>query len=256
MNKSNVDVVQLDPKTEYIKIHGLQRTGTNWLTHLMNENFHNTKALVNLGGWKHGAYAAPWMIGKEVHILGLVKNPYSWLVSVYDYWGPNKKLNIGPDLSGVTFDQFVRNRIIAEAQRDVPFLFRAANPVQLWNNWNFHWSSIRLNTKKLHFVTYESLLKNTNEVVNQIGQVFDIKRKTNEIVGSETTFTPSGETVKPSDVKFGKLDYYRNMDYMNHYTPDLLEFINNELDMDLMVNFGYNLVMSKEMAEKLQAKEG
>ena len=247
----NVEYVTLNSNIEHIKIHGLQRTGTNWLSHLINENFENTKALVNLGGWKHGPYSAPWMVGQEVHVLAIIKNPYSWLASMYNYWGPTKKLNIGPDLTGVSFDSFVRNRLIAERQRDVPFLFRSANPVQYWNDWNFHWTSIRLNTKKLCFVTYEALIANTNEVVNQIGDTFGLTRKTEDITGSETTFIPSGETIKPSEEKFNKINYYKNRVYLKNYTPDLLEFVNNEVDLDTMVHFGYNLVMPKEQANEI-----
>jgi len=250
MTKSTVDVVTLDPNVEYIKIHGLQRTGTNWLSHLINENFHNAKSLVNLGGWKHGPYTAPWMIGKEVHVLGIVKNPYSWLASMYNYWGPNKKLNIGPDLEGVSFEDFVQNRVIVERQRDVPFLFRASNPVQHWNNWNFHWTTIRLNSKKLCCLTYESLLSNTEEVIDQIGQAFDLKRKTDKIVGSTDTFTPSGENLKPSGEKFKKLEYYKNEEYMKCFSPSLLEFVNNEVDLDLMIHFGYDLATPKDLEQQ------
>ena len=239
----NFEYVTLDNNTEYIKIHGLQRTGTNWLSHLINENLENSKALVNLGGWKHGHYHAPWMLGREVHVVAIAKNPYSWLISMYNYWGPDKKLRIGPDLAGVSFEQFVRNRVIVERQRDVPFLFRASNPVQYWNNMNFHWSSLRLNTKGLCFVTYEKLLKNTEGSLTDISESLGIKLKPREIEKSDVTFVPSGENIKPSKEKFSKKDYYTSGGYMDQYTPDLLRFVNEELDLDLMVSFGYELAI-------------
>ncbi len=78
-----------------IKIHGLQRSGTNYLAYLINQNF-DAKALVNAGGWKHGPYMAHWELGREVHVAVITKNPYAWLVSLYNYWGPKRAKNIGP----------------------------------------------------------------------------------------------------------------------------------------------------------------
>tara|TARA_Y100000034_G_C6701135_1_gene309216 strand:- start:183 stop:692 length:510 start_codon:yes stop_codon:yes gene_type:complete len=169
---------------------------------------------------------------------------------MYNYWGPDKKLRIGPDLSGVSFEQFVKNRVIVERQRDVPFLFRASNPVQHWNNMNFHWTTIRLNAKKLCFVTYESLLRNTEKTLAEIGEALGIKLKAKEIESPEVTFIPAGENIKPSEEKFVKRDYYTSAGYLDQFTPDLVEFVNEELDLDMMINFGYDLVMPQEKDQK------
>jgi len=246
--KKDTDYVTLDPNTEHIKIHGLQRSGTNYLSHLINENFHNTKVLVNLGGWKHGHYVAPWAIGKEVHILGIVKNPYAWLVSMFKYWGPDKKLRIGPDLTGVTFEEFVQNRVFFERQRDIPFLYRANNPVDHWNNMNFHWTSIRLNQKKLCLIGYEALLNNPEQATKEIGINLGLKQK-DVFVDSNNTFTPSGENIKQSEEEFKK-DYYLKAGFLEHYTPELLDFVNQELDIDLMVQFGYSFITQEALKEQ------
>jgi hypothetical protein len=235
----------LEKGVEYIKIHGLQRSGTNYLSHLINENFQNTKTLVNLGGWKHGHYMAPWAIGREVHIVGIVKNPYAWLASVYNYWGPNKKLRIGPDLNGVSFDEFVRNRCYLEKQRDVPFLFRAENPVQHWNDMNFHWTSIRMNQKQVVMISYEILLEKPEDVMRDLGAKLGLKQKS-QFVNSNETFTPAGENLKPSGKEFNA-DYYKKAEWKQKYTPELLQFVNEELDTDLMVHFGYDYMLPEDL---------
>ena len=240
------EYVTLDSKKEYIKIHGLQRSGTNYISHLVNENFIDTNALVNLGGWKHGYYGVPWMLGHETHVLVVTKNPYAWLVSVYNYWGKNRKLNIGPDLNGIPFEDFVKNKIYLEKQKDIPYLVRATNPVQHWNNMNFHWLSIRINSKKLFVLAYEAVLENSKEVIKQIGNQFEVKQK-KEFVESNTTFIPSGETLKPSNEKFNK-EYYQKNDFMKEYSPELLEFVNSQLDLDVMLRLGYPIVQPKEIA--------
>ena len=242
----NIEIHELQPNIEYVKIHGLQRTGTNYLSHLVNENFTDTQILVNLGGWKHGHYHAPWFLGREVHVLVLVKHPYSWLISMYNYWGLKRELRIGMDLRGVSFDNFVRNRAIFELQRDIPYLFRASNPIQHWNNMYFHWMTIRLNAKKVCFVKYEELLKNHAETIAKVGEIFQLSRKS-EFVDSDSTFTPSGETIKPAEEKFTSRDYYLQDEYFKFYTPALIEFVNEQLDLEVLDHYNYWLLPPAEL---------
>lgn len=243
----NVEYQTLDPNTHYIKIHGLQRTGTNYLAHLINENFQNTKVLVNLGGWKHGHYQAPWAIGEEVDVLVIAKHPYSWLVSMFNYWGPDKKLRIGMDLRGVSFDQFVRNRVIFEMQRDIPYLFRSKNPIQHWNDMYFHWMSIRLNTHKIYFVTYETLLTNSVELLENIGKTFGLTPQTKTFQNFDSTFTPAGESLRPNEERFTRRDFYLKHEYLKHYTPELLDFVNQELDLEVLGQYDYYLLSPSEL---------
>lgn len=233
-----MDEHTLDPSIEYIKIHGLQRSGANYLTYLINENFENTKVLVNLGGWKHGHYMCPWATGKELHTLVVVKNPYSWLASIYDYWGPGRSLNIGPDLTGVPFDDFVRNRICLEPQKDIPYLLRASNPIQHWNNMNFHWTTIHLNEKSLFVITYEALLNNTEKCLDQISKSFSINRKTN-VDNCDNVVLPSGEDIHTGDKKWAKKKFYDDEKYFDLYDSQTIKFVNEQLDLDLMIGFGY-----------------
>lgn len=43
---------------DYIKIYGLQRSGTNYLKALLEHNF-DVRVLQNIGGWKHGKVGTP-----------------------------------------------------------------------------------------------------------------------------------------------------------------------------------------------------
>jgi len=244
MADQNIIYTELSPDIEHIKIHGLQRSGTNYLAHLIDENFIKVKSLVNLGGWKHGHYSAPWHLGKEVHVAMIAKNPYSWLVSLFKYWGPNKKLRIGPDLDGVSFEEFVKNRCYFERQKDIPYLFRASNPIQQWNNMHFHWMSIRMNGKALFAIPYERLVQDIDKALGHMETVFQLKRK-NFVVNCDQTFTPSGEITKPSNKKWDK-KFYENSEYMKWYTQSLLDFVNSELDMDVMIKLGYDYIMEAE----------
>lgn len=236
----NIKSIDLKEDVEYIKIHGLQRSGTNYLTMLVNENLENTECLVNAGGWKHGHYCAPWVLGREVHVLTIVKNPYSWLVSLYKYWSNNKHM-VGPNLTGVSFDQFVRNKTEFERQQGIPFLYRAANPVQFWNDMNFHWMSIRIDSKKSLMIPYEFLLENTEEVIKSIGIEFGIKTKEN-FNYTDCKFEAGEE--KPTIDKNSKVEkeYYKEKKYLSFYNTDLLNFVNCQLDQYVLGSLGYSIV--------------
>lgn len=237
--KKEEEALRQDKDTKLIKIHGLQRSATNYVTHLINENFEKVKVLVNFGGWKHGAYCIPYSFDKEIDIVVVVKNPYAWLVSVYNYWSPPKKLNIGPNLEGVSFDQFVRNKAVFEAQKGVPFMYRAANPVQYWNNFNFHWCTIRLSTKKLILISYESLLHDVDSALLEIGKGLDLTPRGSGSKDFKHDFVPAGETIVPAKEKWPNRKFYTEKQYLKIYTPETLDFVNSQLDPDLMKSFGY-----------------
>ena len=228
--------LSLNPDVTYIKIHGLQRCGTNYLLYLINENFEKSKCLVNLGGWKHGHYIAEWAVGHEVDVICITKTPYSWLVSVYDYWH-NIEKDIGPKIRGVPFKDFVRNRLYCEKQGSVPYILRASNPVQHWNNMNYHWMSIRMQSKSLFVLRYESLISNTKSCLEAISEQFKIKMK-NEFRDSKNCFNPSNESPKLADVEWNRQKYQKEK-YLEMYDQDTFDFVNEQLDLDLMIKLNY-----------------
>jgi hypothetical protein len=224
---------------EYVKIHGLQRTGTNYLAQLINENLENTQAMMNAGGWKHGHYCAPWTLGREVHVVTITKNPYAWLVSLYNYWKHNP---VGPNLDLVTFPQFVWGRAIFEESAGTPFLLRAENPVQHWNDMNFHWLTIRMNEKQSLVIPYEALLFNAEGVTEGIGQNLGLKRKAEPFCDCLKVCEPGDETPKLSEEDWSNKNYYVDEGYLDLYSNDLLKFVNKELDPEVMSMLGYRYV--------------
>ena len=68
-----------------IKQYGLQRSGTNYLAFLLEQNYY-VDVWVNRGGWKHGPYTP---INPEMHCIIISKNPFAWIVvcvyPIYNY---------------------------------------------------------------------------------------------------------------------------------------------------------------------------
>lgn len=224
---SEVAMFKLNPSIEYVKIHGLQRSGTNYLAYLVDQNFDQTKALINAGGWKHGHYCAPWSLGQEVHVLTITKNPYSWLVSSYNYWKPD-----------VSFDKYVKGRIVVEKQAGTPFLYLAANPVQHWNNMHYHWLSIRLNNKKSLVVPYELLVVMPQQVMEGVGIELGLKEKSG-FANTLNIMSAGEENPLPSSNEWKDRNYYANNEYMHKFSEDLIKFVNDQLDREVMGVLGY-----------------
>lgn len=239
-------ITQFTPQAgkHYVKIHGLQRTGTNYLAMLLKENLKDTEPLVNVGGWKHGHYCAPWVLNQEVHVLTITKNPYAWLSSLYNYWS---NTDVGPDLTGVSFDQFVRNKVEFERQGGIPFLYRARNPVLFWNDMNFHWLSVRLNEKKSLAVPYETLLLDAEGVIKAIAEEFGLEPEV-AFVNTWRKFVPGEEEPKTSPDEQMDFDYYLKERFLDRYSPELIAFVNSQLAPDVMATLGYALVSEERVS--------
>ncbi len=237
---STIEQFQLDPKIEYIKIHGLQRTATNYVSFLIDQNFTNTKSLVNAGGWKHGYYCAPWTLGQEVHVAVVVKNPYAWLVSLYDYW---KTALFGPDLTDVSFEAFVRSPVVFEEAAGTPFFYRTANPVQHWNGMNFHWITLQANSKKICVVHSEALIHDAEGMVLQMAEYFGLKMAFDGPLVLDTVVPPTNETPTAGDKLFGeRAAYYKEGKFFERYTRSLVDFVNSQLDPAVLSMTGYQKV--------------
>ena len=129
------------------------------------------------------------------------------------------------------------NPVILEKQLDVPYMFRATNLVQYWNNMNFHWTTIRLNEKSLHIVKYNSLISQKEKCLDEISKKFGISRNT--IINDCTKeCKPSNEQIETLDEDWRKQEYYKQEKYLEMYDQNLYDFVNNELDLNVMIKFG------------------
>lgn len=218
-----------------IKIFGLQRSGTNYISDLIKSNFQDVEVWQNRGGWKHGFWR-PTNI--KTNILVIHKSPYAWLHSVYRYWGQERKLNIGPDLREVSFHDFLGSRLVLEAQRDVPFLYRAANPIQHWNNMTLHWMSI-VGENVLH-IRYESLLGGIHNPLLLVMDQFGLEPKSKDLDFHNTkkTCLPSGD-LGESDFDSARYDQAK---FLEAYSPEITNFVNANLDREVMGVLGYKIV--------------
>lgn len=94
----------------FVKVFGIQRTGTNYLARLINKNLiiDDTPVLLEDPGWKHGPIQRNPDIDKEKKFKSnnkaviLIKNPYTWYTSIQKWIKPGR---------GRPYDGFKANNV-------------------------------------------------------------------------------------------------------------------------------------------------
>jgi len=241
-----------------IQLYGLFRTGTNYITKLIEDNYlakiyseGNEFGLNDRGfctNWKHGPYVGH-MLKEEYPMVIVAKNPYSWLVSCYKYW---RKFPLGPDLSNFSFSKFVKaSPCYLEGTATVPFMFRAKNIMQYYWNSYYNWTSIR--STKFFLLQYEAILENPEGSLNKMADFLSLERRDGDFKNTKKNVLwnikeddgkhriRNSSIVKEIKEKDFDLDYYTNKKYLDEYNDDLLKYIENEWDHNLAYQIGYEL---------------
>jgi hypothetical protein len=206
-----------DPATEkaakVVKQFGLQRTGTNYLLQLLKANY-KVEVLTNGGGWKHGRYKVPQILGHEVDCVCMVKHPLAWLDSMFRYEG------LGP-YSYQKFERYVRRGTLVEH----------------WNHAYSNWldAAAKMKKCKMVFLRYDKLLAHPKESCGIMADLLDLERRDRPFKGRFNRMANDGTISKK---KF-KRKYWIAKEYLKHYRPPLVEFVMGMIDKELLGAFGY-----------------
>jgi hypothetical protein len=240
-----------------IKQYGLHRSGTNFLRVILQENY-RIKVLMNEGGWKHGFFDLHRRLGREVHCMLCVKDPYAWLVSFYNYRHPDRDL---------LFSDFVRNPLTVLGPRGQDDSIQAGNPVQLWVRMYEHWLSINLEAHRVFLFRYEDVLSEPTESIQGLVGSLGLRRKESwcyrlrRLAGLK----PANPEFYLPEIRLGALqDHYKGKHlrkgvafdpsrytqrkYLQSFTPDLFEFVNEHLDPRLLARLGYGFISPRALA--------
>lgn len=127
-----------------VKVHGLLRTGTNYMAALLHENFRLSVLDVDEGGWKHG----PIQRATGTSCVVTFKSPYTWLESFYE-WERIHNRTDAPTLLDFARAPITHPRLVeAWAPED---------PVDAWNRSTAAWL-LAAEDHQVLVVRYEDLL--------------------------------------------------------------------------------------------------
>jgi len=238
---------------KFVKIYGLQRTGTNYLTAMLKRNFSDVGILVNELGWKHDSVSlnnvdwngSDWCSPHsneteqqaernvylntfnledlknsydtdQIHYLFCIKNPYSWYDSV-----------------------------VVKKDSHAYKNFNMQQIIEFWNRVNNDYYNFCQKNNNCLIIKYEDYYKiGYKHVMQNIQNKFNlISEKSDEHIAQKTKFLNLLYVALPSNhhdislypEKF-KYDYYIEKKFLNSKTIEIQKYV----DQSLMSKLNYN----------------
>jgi hypothetical protein len=211
------------PRPE-IKIHGLLRSGTNYLDALLRRNFHVACLAPSEQGWKHG----PCEYGTDLLYLFVVKDPYAWLVSFRNWERLHRRSQT------VEIGAFARDRLTHERLRRA---WNVGTPVEAWNRSLHGWLALEGRPNTL-FVRYEDLIRDTEGQLERVRERFGLARRGPRLADihsrADTWRTPNPRAALDRG-------YYLNEKYLEEFDERALSALRAGLDHRLLARFDYRL---------------
>ncbi len=248
-----------------IQIYGERNSGTNFLHKLLELNIKDVEVSYRLG-WKHGFINHQKIKEAETpHILflGIFKDPYSWVLSMYG------KPHHAPQLYNIPFADFIRSEwacysgenydkrdLIADPIKPEEEMMHERNPKtgeRFENVMQLRTakakSMLRLQDSAEHFdfYKYEDLLYTPKRLIKMIAR----KHQLNLINGEEgEIMLHNGYFGKNPKLPFKRKRYYLNKEYFNQYNESDFNHVNQFLDKETEEKLGYQLFESIPLVEQ------
>jgi hypothetical protein len=214
------------------------RTGTNYISTILLNNFLDTNVFMNVGGWKHGRlieYPDSFELVKNVDIntknnikidkiidlfmnnyvnfIVIIKNPYMWIKSMSIY-----------------------------KKQEITSLF----VIEYITIWNYIYSNYKnyIENGRAYLIKYEELLEKPSETLDKIKNKFNMTPKNHNYIFEKNTLLPNGDynIGKIKNLIFDK-NKYINPNISNYLSNDIIRIINENIDISLMKFYDYKLAI-------------
>jgi hypothetical protein len=208
----------------FIKVYGEQNSGTIYLEWLLKKNLDAVLLDSYDFGWKHRIAPSEEELTQkmklEVLFLCLVKNPYSWLISMH------KRPYHHESLKKLSFLDFLKY-----SYGD----FR--NPIIMWNTKNESYFKMKNYVKFHEILKYEDILESPADFINSIADKYSFPKPA--IFKNISNLLTNSHGVKSQ--KFHK-EYYLTEEWKKNLRHDHVQQINTWLDKNLMEQLNYSLL--------------
>jgi hypothetical protein len=225
-----------------LKQYGLPRSGTNHLKWMFEQNLEDVTVLTNKGGSKHGPYCIPYT-GVHADLLVLsAKHPLSWVNSAWR-WVRSKF-----EVPTLQLTDFIHHPLLLP---EPDYRQRFTNPAEAWNTRNFEWLTVSHNGQKTVVVPYESMLQpeSAERSLRCLAERFGVAVKDGcphlppeRLIA---TGLPGDQEVdcapRMNDQAFDP-SFYTEMRYMEEYTQEDIEWLNDQFDWELAERMGYSKI--------------
>lgn len=148
-----------------LNLFGAFRSGTNYVRALLELNCR--VEVVPGAGFKHAPVPARF----EGPVLGVVKDPYSWLVSMWRYVNERGAKHT---ICGKTWKRFLREPLVV-FHGDIPGFprYRFASPIEYWNCMAYN--LVCLDPGRTWIIRYEDLLEEPRTAIQTTAEAFGLE---------------------------------------------------------------------------------
>ena len=223
-------------KINYFKIYSQMRTGTNYISSILLNNFIDTNVFMNIGGWKHGKLiefpnnielvnmvdintvknieidkTIDLFKNNNVNFLVIIKNPYMWIHSISIYY----KKEITP-----------------------------SNVIKYIKGWNEIYSNYKdyIEFGKAYLVKYEKLLEHPDQILNKIKKKFNLTKKNREyIFENKKLYTNTDYTIGKTINEIFDKNIYIKPKISEYLSNDIIKIINENINKTLLKFYEYDL---------------
>lgn len=217
----------------YFKQYGLQRTGTNYLRFLIEDNFLDTHVFMSILGWKHSLFNNSqdrWAKNAEEWIEKF-KCSDSYVEDLSCKIYPNFKINELKDIANsLNYLISIKPLIpwIYSVKNGEDYKYWSEMNIEKYTNQYFAQYDLWLNyvkNKNFYFVNHFDLLKNKELILNQISKKFNLSFKYNLIKDTTNIVLASVEQTRfihPTD--YDK-NFYLNEEYLKYIPIEVVEYL-------------------------------
>jgi hypothetical protein len=197
-------------------------------------------------GWKHAKILGQndsrtgFPIGTG--FVAVVKNPYSWLISLHRRPYQNESLKSLP------FSDFIRQpwRTVERENSSQEYY---DNPVLLWNDKVASYSNLE-NFGPLVLARYEDVLQSLESFLQRVADTFGLSVRRPVQIPASSTKSDGRSTESIAK-------YYLAEKWRDKIKPSDIEYINSHLDHDLMATFKYTVLqLQKNSSANREAING
>lgn len=224
-----------------IQVHGLQRSGTNYVRYMIEHHFKDV-SVISVG--KHEPNVSSYSVmGPEgldgfTGYLVIVKDPYAWVASFSDWmW---KRFKRYPEYE-------MAFKVILQAKHNKDLLRR-------WNVTHYAWRELLKTDTRAVLWRYERVLANPGACLDTLAGYFGLEWKDGAVIDppkKHLRWLKDKQQGLPVEAmcrskygwmpEFSKRDYYLNREYMKYFEPWAIKEMSDRLDSDLVEWYGYRV---------------
>ena len=205
-----------------VKVYGERNSGTIYLEWLLRNNLEITIDGSPEFGWKHRLAPSEEELSdeskKQVVFVCLVKNPYSWLLSMH------KRPYHHESLRELSFSDFLKY-----SYGDY------RNPIVMWNTKIKSYVDLGNYVDNYMFIKYEDTLADFKKTINDFAERFTL-RKPELYKNIKNQLSNRNGVIS----QHFHLDYYLEEKWRKRLRSHHIEHVNRFLDKDLMEKFNYS----------------